>query len=144
MATDHQVVNWTHGRQASADDANAVLCRRPYSWVGVVPSCIWERQAVHYRNAIDAARADEAAKKEDANQLYLPLPLHMKIPNWGQWHEYGSEIRGHIEHPKDCRYQPGIETKARNFHVPCFVDRVTLEDRAKDFGYTVAENQGRK
>lgn len=42
----------------------------------------------------------------------------MKIPNWGQWHEYGSEIRGHIEHPKDCRYQPGIETKARNFHVP--------------------------
>ena len=29
MATDHQVVNWAHGWQASADNANTILCRRP-------------------------------------------------------------------------------------------------------------------
>ena len=89
-------------------------------------SCIWERQAVQHRNAVDATRADaervlsvgtitsnahcarsndsQAAKEEDANQLNLPLPLHMKIPNYGKWHENGSEIRGHVEHPKNYRH----------------------------------------
>lgn len=65
--------------------------------------CVWEIQTVQYRNAVDAAGADaervlsirtitptahctrrsdsQAAKEEDANQLYLPLPFHMKIPN---------------------------------------------------------------
>lgn len=64
--------------------------------------CILERQAIQYRNAIDAARADakrvrsvrpgtfnahcaersnsQAAEEEDANQLYLPFPLHMEVP----------------------------------------------------------------
>ena len=37
MATDHQVVDWVHGRQASADAANAILCHRPYSEVGISP-----------------------------------------------------------------------------------------------------------
>ena len=58
---------------------------------------------VHNRKAVDATRADtkrvlsvrtgtsnaqcaresdsQAAKQEDANQLYLPLLFHMKIPN---------------------------------------------------------------
>lgn len=41
------------------------------------------RQYVLYlSNAQRARRIDsQAAKEEDANQLYLPLPLHMKIPN---------------------------------------------------------------
>ena len=39
MATDHQIVDWAHGRQASADDANAILCHRLYSGVGISP---WE------------------------------------------------------------------------------------------------------
>lgn len=46
----------------------------------------------------------QAAQKEYANQLYLPLSLHIKIPNKGQWHKYSSEIRGHVERPKDRRY----------------------------------------
>lgn len=37
MAMNHQVVNWAHGRQASAENTITSLCRRPYSWFGVVP-----------------------------------------------------------------------------------------------------------
>lgn len=80
MATDDQVVDWAQGRQASADDANTILYHRPNSGLDISPGCILERQAIQYRNAIDAARADEAAEEEDANQLYLPFPLHMEVP----------------------------------------------------------------
>lgn len=37
MATDNQIVNWAHGGQAGADDADTILCRRPYSGFCISP-----------------------------------------------------------------------------------------------------------
>ncbi len=37
MATDDEIVNWAHGRQAGADDSDAVLCYGPYGGFGIGP-----------------------------------------------------------------------------------------------------------
>ncbi len=75
MATDDEIVNWAHGRQAGADDSDAVLCYGPYGGVGIGPwglglafqtnwmklwltGCVWEVQAVQDGDAADAAGAD--------------------------------------------------------------------------------------
>ena len=97
--------------------------------------CVWKRQAVQYRNAVNAARADaeqdlsirtsnalysrrsdsQAAKEEDANKSYLPLPLHMKIPNMSSGVNTVAESAFTLNSLKIVAIHPALRQKPETF-----------------------------